>query len=178
MTIRRDYNPFANIDIHLPNAYWQDVRRFSRTGGADEPGKGDPAEIPFNRYIDFWTLAACVGIGQNSFVSLEQGEKHRFITGSVLQGDLQRIELLMLLSIAHTGDPFIVNQPRKIVEIAEGYAAGGFPTILEMLREGHLPAAQNLTRSLLRKLRPDFQPANPDEAAPRSSRMESDAHSS
>ena len=155
MSINRDYNPFANQDIHVSRAFQEDMRRFSRTQGADDPGKQNLEEIPFNRYIDFWVLGAAMGATAGVYVPLEMSDRHRFITGQVLQNDLERIELLMLLAISHENDPFVVAEPRKVLDIAEGYASGGMPILLEMLQDGYLSSLQNMTRGLIRKLSPD-----------------------
>jgi hypothetical protein len=152
MAINRDYNPFANLDIHIPEAYQADFRKLSRTLGADDPGKTSLEDIPFNRYIDLWTLAAALGYAEQSFALFSGDQAHRFITGQVLQHDLPRIEFLLLLAIAHTKDPFTVVNAKQVIEIAEGYAAGGIPIILEMVDKGHLSKLQNLTRSLAERL--------------------------
>jgi hypothetical protein len=152
MAVNRDYNPFANQDVHVSTAFQEHLRRFSRTQGADDPGKQTPEDTPFNRYIDFWVLGAALGAAEGMFVPLDASDRHRFITGQVLQGDLDRIQLLMMIAIAHEGDPFVVAEPRKVLDIAEGYASGGITALLEMLEDGHLRSLQNLTRGLVRKL--------------------------
>jgi len=152
MAVNRDYNPFANQDIHVSTAFQEDLRRFSRTQGADDPGKKTPEDTPFNRYIDFWVLGAALGATEGVFVPLDPSDRHRFITGQVLQGDLDRIQLLMMIAIGHESDPFVVAEPRKVLDIAEGYASAGITAVVEMLKEGHLSSLQNLTRGLVRKL--------------------------
>ena len=152
MAVNRDYNPFANQDIHVSRAFQEHMRRFSRTQGADDPEKQTPEDTPFNRYIDFWVLGAAVGATEGAFIPLDPSDRHRFITGQVLQGDLDRIQLLMMIAIAHENDPFVVSEPRKVLDIAEGYATGGIAVLLEMLEDGHLSPLQNLARALVRKL--------------------------
>jgi hypothetical protein len=163
MRFNRDYNPFANQDLHIPKAYLEDVRRYSQTHDAGDPEKGSLEEVPFMRYVDIWTLAAAVGASEGAFVPLDADQKHRFYIGTVLHGDLQRIEFLMLLAIANTGDPFIVSEPRKVLDIVEAYVAGGLPIVFDMVREGHLSPMQNVTRSLLRHIK--------DRGAPDSTEM-------
>ena len=154
MAVNRDYNPFANQDIHVSTAFQEHLRRFSRTQGADDPGKQTLEDTPFNRYIDFWVLGAALGAAEGTFVPLDSSDRHRFITGQVLQGDLDRIQLLMMIAIGHENDPFVVAEPRRVLDIAEGYASGGITFLLEMLEDGHLSSLQNLTRGLVRKLSP------------------------
>ena len=69
MRIRKDYNPFANQDIHLPKAFLEEYRRYSRTLGADDPEKGSIEDIPFNRYIDLWSAAAALERGSTTSLS-------------------------------------------------------------------------------------------------------------
>ena len=85
-------------------------------------------------------------------MAVHSTERHEFITGVVFQRDLATIEFLFLLAIAHSGDPFVVQDPRQVLNIAEGYAAAGIPLVKEMMETGHLPALQNLTRSLIKSL--------------------------
>lgn len=159
MPLSKDYNPFAKEDIHIPKAYLEEVRRYSGTLDADNPEKGTPDEVPFNRYIDFWYLSVALGVaaGKSGFTPISSDQKHRFITGSILQNDIQRIEFLMLVAIAHSGDAYVVSQPREMMAIAEAYAAGGIGILLEMLKDGHRPALLNLTRGLIQRLEAELQ---------------------
>ena len=139
----------------MPKAYLEDLKLYSTTFGSAEGRSKDVEEAPFKRYVDFWLLAAAVGASQDHFVTVDRAERHEFITGVVLQRDLATIEFLFLLAIAHTGEPFVVQDPRKVLDIAEGYAAGGIPLVKDMMEAGHLPALQNLTRSLVKSLSSD-----------------------
>ena len=152
MAISQDFNPFANHAVHVPKAYREELRLYSTTFGSDDGAPKDAEEAPFKRYIDFWLLAAAVGASRNSFMNVNSVERHEFITGVVFQRDLAAIEFLFLLAIAHSQDPFVVRDTRKVLDIAEGYAAGGIPLVMDMMQEGHLPALQNLTRSLVKSL--------------------------
>lgn len=152
MALSRDFNPFANLSIHVPNAHRDDLNRYSMTFATADGRRKDPEEAPFNRYVDFWLLATAIGAARGHFIPVDPADRHDFITGGVFQRDLAAIEFLLLLAIAHADDPYIVGSPRKVVDIAEGYAAGGIPLVKEMMEEGHLPALHNLTRSLVNML--------------------------
>ena len=155
MTLPRDFNPFANQPIHVPKAYHEDLNLYSTTFISGDSKTTNLEEAPFKRYVDFWLLAVVVGASQGHFMPMTTGDRQRFITGSVFQRDLATIEFLLLLAIAHTEDPFVVNDARQVMDIAEGYAASGIPLVKEMMHQGHLPPLQNLTRSLLRALAPN-----------------------
>jgi hypothetical protein len=149
--MNRDYNPFANIDLHFPKAFWEDVKRYTTTQGGD--GDTSVESSPFKRYVDLWAAAIAVGAQEGAFVTLDENDaKHRFIQGSVLQGDLARIEFLQLLAIGHTGDPYVVKDSRKVIDIAEAYAAGGLPILLEWLEGGVQTPMVSLTKNLIRFL--------------------------
>ncbi len=147
MAISQDFNPFANLAVHVPKAYHEELNHYSATFGSKSP-----EDAPFKRYVDFWLLAATVGASEEQFMTVDSAERHEFITGVVFQRDLATIEFLFLLAIAHSSDPFVVREPRQVLDIAEGYAAAGIPLVQEMMETGHLPALQNLTRSLVKSL--------------------------
>ena len=143
--MRSDYNPFANLDLHIPAVYLDDVKRFTTSQG----GSGDTSveTTPFIRYVDLWAAAVAVGAEAKAFVSTN--ERHRFIQGAVLQGDLTRIEFLQLLAIGHTGDPYVVKDSRQVLDIAESYAAGGLPIIIEWMNTGVQAPVVSLTKNLI-----------------------------
>lgn len=146
--LTRDYNPFGNLDLHIPAAYRDDVRRYTTSQG----GEGDTSEesTPFVRYVDLWSAAVAVGAEEHAYVS--GSEQHRFIQGSVLQGDLVRIELLQLIAIAHTEDPYVVTDARRVIEIADAYAGGGLPILLDWLDGGVQTPMVSVTKNIIRFL--------------------------
>lgn len=150
--MNRDYNPFANLDLHIPTVYRDDVQRYTTTQGGD--GDTSIESRPFVRYVDLWATAVAVGAQEKAFVTLNEKEaKHRFIQGAVLQGDLDRIEFLQLLAIGHTNDPYVVKDSRKVIEIADSYAAGGLPILIDWLKNGGPQTPMlHLTKQLIRFL--------------------------
>jgi hypothetical protein len=145
--LTRDYNPFGNLDLHIPTAYRDEVKRYTTTQGGDHTSE---ESAPFVRYVDLWAAAVAVGAEEQAFVS--HTEQHRFIQGSVLQGDLVRIEFLQLIAVAHTGDPYVVTDARKVIEIADAYAAGGLPILMEWLEGGVQTPMVSVTKNLVRFL--------------------------
>ena len=149
--MNRDYNPFANLDLHIPVAFRDHVKRYTTTQGGD--GDTSMESTPFKRYVDLWAAAVAVGAQEGVFLSIDDKDsRHRFIQGSVLQGDLARIEFLQLLAIGHTGDPYVVKDSRKVVEIADAYAAGGLPILVKWLEDGIQTPMVSLTKNLIRFL--------------------------
>lgn len=146
--LTQDYNPFANLDLHIPTAYREDVRRYTTSQGGD----GDTSEesAPFVRYVDLWAAAVAVGAEERAFVS--NTDLHHFILGAVLQGDLVRIEFLQLIAIAHTEDPYVIANPKQVIEIADGYAAGGLPILMDWLESGVQTPMVGVTKNIIQYL--------------------------
>ena len=94
----------------------EDLRNYSSTFGGDRDRPAAREEHPFNRYINFWLLATAVGAAENQHAPAEPGDRTRFIGGSIFQRDLPAIEFLLLPAISHEKDPYIVNDPRKVLD--------------------------------------------------------------
>lgn len=149
--MNRDYNPFSNLDLHIPVVFREEVKRYTTTQGGD--GSTSVESSPFIRYVDLWAAAVAIGAQEGAYVSIEEkDEKHRFIQGSVLQGDLARIEFLQLLAIGHTEDPYVVKDSRRVLEIADAFAAGGMPILMEWLEGGAQTPMVSLTKQMVRFL--------------------------
>ena len=141
----RDYNPFTNIDLHIPSAFYDDVKRYTTT--PSKTGKGSKELTPYNRYVDLWIAAVAIGAQLNLFTT--DMEQHTFIRGAVLKGEHERIEFLQLVAISRTKDPKIVSEPLRVIEIADAYAAGGLPMLLEWLDGGIKTPMMSLTSNMI-----------------------------
>ena len=53
-----------NQDLRIPLSEYDAVRRFTMTRTNDE-GTKDPDQSPFNRYVDLWWAALCIGAQEN-----------------------------------------------------------------------------------------------------------------
>lgn len=139
-------NPFQNLELRIPEAYRGEVERFCQTqpGGGAKPS---PDDSPFERQVDIWFLAVCMGArrGRRSQVI----KPHRFMTGEILSRDPSRIELLELLAISYTDDPWILEKPSEIMDLVNELAATGLPEVFALLNEGNAKPIWNLTDNLL-----------------------------
>ena len=63
----------------------------------------------------------------------------RFADGNVLQQNPQLITLLELLAIGETGDPQVIAEPRKVIHLANAFAASGIDLVLEAAEQPGLP---------------------------------------
>ncbi len=143
------YNPFQNLELRVPEAYRFDVDRFCQTqpaGGA----RPSPDHSPFERQVDFWFLAICLGARKGKRTPLQQ--PHKFATGEILSRDPYRIELLELLAISFLRDPWAIEEPRKVIDLANELAATGIPELVTMLTDGNAQPIWNLTDQMIELL--------------------------
>jgi len=138
-------NPFQNLELRIPEAYRGEVERFCQTqpGGGARPS---PDDSPFERQIDIWFLAVCLGARKGKRTSVIK--PHRFITGELLSRDPYRIELLELLAISYTNDPWILERPSEIMDLANELAATGLTEVVDMLKDGNAKPIWNLTDNI------------------------------
>ncbi len=166
------YNPFQALDLKVPSEFHEDLTRYSRSQSlAGE--KKNPLDNPFDRYVDLWMLGVCLGAREGRTLELKGAAAHTFVTGVVLATDPDRIDLLELLAIGHTGDPYIVAEARQVIELANGFAAVGVPMVIELLKSGRGRPLWDLTEAVLeefeRKLEPVGAAAEPKKASKKKS---------
>ena len=139
-------NPFQNLELKIPEAYKDEVDHFCRTmpGGGTKPSHDDS---PFERQVDIWFLAICAGAKRGKRTKLVK--PHRFIGGDILSRDPYRIELLELLAISLTNDPWILENQSEVMDLANELAATGLPEVIDMLKSGNAKPIWNLTDSLI-----------------------------
>jgi len=123
-------NPFQQSPLYIPAAEQDTFRRF--TGTFREEGRTESSidRSPFNRYIDMWWAAMCIGIQEG--YPTNASEWHRFITGNILNSSPWRIAQLELLAIAFEG-PESLRDPNKVVLTASQYAATGVPILVDVM---------------------------------------------
>ena len=139
-------NPFQNLELRIPEAYRDEVDRFCQTqpGGGTRP---PPDDSPFERQIDIWFLAVCIGARKGKRTQVIK--PHRFITGELLSRDPYRIESLELLAVSYTDNPWILEKPSEIIDLANELAATGLAEIIDMLKGGSAKPIWNLTDNLV-----------------------------
>jgi hypothetical protein len=124
-------NPYANADLRIPKREWEGVRRFTMTFRSEDASKADVDRTPFNRYVDLWWAALCVGLREGR--ATHGAEWHNFNIGVVLNQDPWRIRHLELIALAETGDPAVLEDPGRVIGIANEYAATGIPILLDVM---------------------------------------------
>jgi len=154
MTFQPGFNPFQSQDIYVNKAYHEQIKEFSLKGSGEGEHEGISGQ-PFKRMIDAWLLAVALGsITGLPAPDLTGVAVTKFITGSVLQRDLDAICFLMSIAVSATNDAYIVDNPSKMIKIASGFAELGFPILIELSRAGQLGATENLARGLVKSLTP------------------------
>ncbi len=156
----RGYMPFPNAELRIPIEYQEKMEAYTRTRptGGSAP---EPEDAPFPRQVDVWFLAVCLGVVHNRRVELQPSQAHKFNTASMLESDPDRIEMLELIAIALTDDPYVIREPRRVIDIANELAAGGLPIVFTMLEEGNSRRIDNLSdkvQAMLIEVLPPPQP--------------------
>ena len=148
----RGYMPFPNAELEIPVEYKNEIEAYTRTRptGGERP---DPEDAPFPRQVDMWFLAVCLGALSGQRVKLTGGQSHKFNTASIFESDPSRVEMLELLAIAVEHDPYVIKNPRRVIDVANELAAGGLPLVIEMLKaNGNASAIDSLSEKIEAKL--------------------------
>ena len=149
------HNPFVRLGLIAPEAqrgYYDQYCRANIVGGTDE--KSD--QLPFRRRVDLWFVAlALAAHKQLKPIDLMKEKTYQFVTGVVFNQDSWRIQIITLVAIAIEDNLEVVQDPRQMMNIANGLAAAGVRHIVEMLREGNQDPIWNLSDALDELLRSD-----------------------
>lgn len=124
-------NPYANLQLQIPEREWDAVRRFTSTFKPEDGSKPDIDRAPFDRYVDLWWAALVIGVreGRRS----KPSEFHNFVTGVVFNQDPWRIRQLELLALAEAGTTDILDEPGKVITMANEYAATGIGVLIDQM---------------------------------------------
>ena len=139
-------NPYAGFSLRIPSHEWEAVRRFTSTFRQDDGSVQDIDNTPFERYVDLWWCAICMGV-QDGHRS-NPAEWHDFYTGVVLNQDPWRIRQLELIAVS-SGGVAVLSDPGTVIRIANEYAATGLAHIIDRMT-GQVDPIWALT-SLLRQ---------------------------
>ena len=144
------HNPFAGIDLIAPVEQRDVYDRYTQTSG-----RAMSDQSPFQRMVDFWFAGLSLAASKHlAPVDLSGQNTFKFIEGSIFDRDSWRVQVVMLIAIAVEDSVEIAADPRRMVAIANGLAAAGVPSIVDMLKDGDQPPIWNLSEAidgLLRK---------------------------
>ena len=134
-------NPFQALDVVVPSDCHEEVSRYSQRESGSVPDRN-----PFPRMVDVWFLALCLAARRNlKPVELAGRDTRKVVEGSILSSDPWRVNLLTLVAIAYAEDIEIANEPRRMMAMANGLAAAGFPFVFEMVKDGDQDPIWNLS---------------------------------
>ena len=141
---RRENNPFSTAWLVYPVDQRDDYVRFCQT---ENPSPSD--EAPFPRRVDMWfasvALAARNGLRP---VDLRSRSPVQFVQGDIFDPDAWRVRVLMLLALAIDQSIDVVENPGRMMAIANGLAAAGQPLVVEMINRGQDRPIWNLSTAL------------------------------
>ena len=138
MTMEALISGLQNQGLRIPVEHLENVRRFTMTG-QPESGKNRD-DIPFERYVDLWWLALCVGIQEDRRTYVQPNRWHQFVrAGEVLPSTPWRLFQLQLMAIGKTGSTEILSKPGELIGMANEYAATGLPLLLNEALGSQVP---------------------------------------
>ena len=144
------HNPFARLGLIAPDAQRDYYDQYCRTNIVGRTDK-DIDQSPFRRRVDLWFAGFSLAAHkQFKPIDLTKEKTYQFITGGeIFTGeDSWRIQIITLVAIAIEDNLEVVQDPRRMMDIANGLAAAGTPYIVKMLNEGHQKPIWNLSDAL------------------------------
>ena len=148
---QRISNPFTSVWLQYPAEQRPDYERFCQT---DNPSPLDSS--PFPRRVDMWFAALSIAIRKGlPPVDLSTHKTLSFVEGQIFDRDPWRIRALMLVALSVDRTIDVVNDPSRMMSIANGLAAGGAPLIVGMLSEGEDRHIWNLSEAIQKLLDSD-----------------------
>ena len=155
MKFQPGYNPFQNQDIFFSKAFHEEIKELSTKGSGEGENEGVAGQ-PFVRMVEAWLLAVALGSTMGlPAPDISDASMVKVITGAVFHKDLDAITFLMSVAVAATSDPYVVEDPRKMMRIAHGFAELGFPQLIELAKSGQLGVTENLARGLYKAVKTD-----------------------
>ena len=138
MTVEALISGLQNQNLRIPAEHYENVRRFTMTRQVEKNKNRD--NIPFDRYVDVWWLAMCIGVQEGRRTTLESSKWHQFVrAGEVLPSNPWRIFQLQLLAIGITGGTEILSKPGELISMANEFAATGLPILLNEALGSEVP---------------------------------------
>ena len=145
---------FAGIDIYLPEKYREYFQTYCQTRA--DGRKNSALYKPFPRMVDMWFLAVCVAVCKGLKPELRESRgTYKAIDGAVFASDEWREKALQLIALETKKDVKILNDPREVMRIANGYALAGLPLVIEALEssggEAPLDTLSDFVEELIRE---------------------------
>ena len=139
-----------NQNLRFPDDQYDNVQRFTMTKQSAADRNRD--NIPFERFVDIWWIALCIGVQEGHRTKIEPKNWHTFVrAGEVLPSNPWRLFQLQLLAIGVSGSTDILSKPADLIAMANEYAATGLPILLDEVVGSQAPI-WDMTRFLERRV--------------------------
>jgi len=139
------YNPYQTQDLRYPSEFQEEVASYVLTGSDIGSQKKKPIDSPFQRQVDFWFMAVCLGANEIEIPPVKRDRTRKFNDGTVLSTDPWRINLISLIALGKTQDATILENPGKVIQLMNDLASAGIPILLGMLRNNQQEALWSLS---------------------------------
>ena len=127
-----------NQNLRFPEEYYERVTRYTMTKQSEAERNRD--NIPFERYVDIWWAALCIGVQEGRRTQVDAKKWHTFVrAGEVLPSNPWRLFQLQLMAVGVTDSTDILSSPGEIINMANEFAATGLPILLEELVGSQAP---------------------------------------
>lgn len=123
-------NIFAQYQIDMPKAYQEKIKNYVATGSQNQSREN----APFERQIDFWYMALCLAFNKGLTPTKEK-DTYNAITAEILSRNPYRITQLQMIALAVSGEPSVLLEPKKMLDICTGLANAGIPVLINILSD-------------------------------------------
>lgn len=123
-------NIFAQYQIDMPKIYQDKIKNYVATGGQNQSREN----APFERQIDFWFVSLCLAF-QKGLTPMKEKETYNAITAEILSRNPYRITQMQMIALAVSGEPNILLEPKRMLDICIGLANAGIPVLLNILAD-------------------------------------------
>ena len=134
---------------------WGKVATFysSKIGAGSQKGSLFYVEDERSRLLNIFIMSMCIGKNRGIFSpweSLKNVKPQSNMPKSALKED--EIWLMTCVAISHTDSTSVVNDPKQIVSICEGYANGGISLLMSWDSKKILDQYESELEDLIKKL--------------------------
>lgn len=125
--------------LFLPRKWKDDIQRYVRQH--QQGAAGNPEAAPFRRQLDFWVLALSTAIarGVTPLASAPSQGGQKFVDTRQVEMSDELCELLAVVALGTLGpEDEGIEDPARIIELANQYAAAGCEELILRLRDPDL----------------------------------------
>ena len=125
--------------LFLPAKWKDDIQRYVRQH--KQGASSNPEAVPFGRQLDFWTLAFATAVARGVAPRDSRPSQggHKFVDTRQVEMSDELCELLAVVALGTLGPGDEgVEDPARIIELANQYAAAGCEELLFRLRDPDL----------------------------------------